>query len=188
MGVVGGAAGDWGAVVGVVVVVVAVVVVWSVVVGGVVVVGSAVVVGASRKATPGSPVVAGGECARLGGGVDVVEGRVVVAGLDVVDVVEVVDGAGGGTGVSAAGRPAACSTVDGGSAPVRVGRVTLPAERPPVGAEPRLAALTNATRLMPAARNSSLLTRAARLWPYHHTRTRSPARGRWNAPLVLMPE
>ncbi len=152
------------------------VVVGLAVVGGTVV-RATVVAGAGLKTTPGFPAGAGG--AGLVGTVDVE--RTVGAGLDVVVVVE----GPGGTDVD--GRMTGGWVEDVGWIRVRGGRAIEPADTPVEG-EPRLATLTNATALRPAARKRILLIRAALLFPYHQARKRSTGPSRSNAPLVLMPK
>ncbi len=142
--------------------------------------------GGSLKITPGSPAVVG-----VGGAaVVVVSARAVVAGRGVLDVVATMPGV---IGAAVAGRAAARTTVDGGSGTVpaahgavTAGRGAVAVASPGVGARrSRFAADTKAIMLMPAAANSSVLTRAARFLAYHHCRIRSAGRERWNAPVPM---
>ena len=173
-----------GTVVGATVVAVGTVVFGAVVVGATVD-GGAAVGGGSEKITPGSPTVVAVNCVCAAGGlVVVVTARATVVPGRVVEV----ELASGGAGDAFPGKAAALSTVDVvGTKTVTVGPPPAAAVSPVPGAPAsRLAALTNATMLTPAATYSSLFTRWARVIPYHQSRSRSAVPGRLNAPRFLM--
>ena len=161
------------------------------------VVGAAVVVGAgaveaveavvgegggSLKITPGSPAVVGVRGVAVVG----VAARPVMTGPGPLDVVDTMPG---GTGAAVSGRAAVRSTVEVGSATVTAAGGAVAVASPVLGARrSRFAVDTNAIRLMPAAANKSLLTRAARLLAYHHSRIQFAGCEPWNAPYPMPAE
>ncbi len=158
----------------------------AVVVGATVVGVAPVVTGGSEKTTPGSAAAA--VVVGVAGAAVVCRLVVEVAGRETDVVAGVVVDVDSGTGFS--GRAAARRPVD------VVGRNAVTAVRPPAAAvmpgpgrpTSRFATLTNATRLTPAARYSSLLALSARVFRYHHSCSRSAVLGRWSAPRFAIPD